>query len=83
MIKILHCHWLNKNKYNLGKLNLTRLWVLVTIYAKEYKAFCPSYNLPKVKKKDKVLLYLSKNPKFEGLVIEWEGVKHSFHPDKV
>ena len=49
MIKILHCHWLNKDKYNLGKLNLTRLWVLVTIYVKEYKAFVPSYNLQKNK----------------------------------
>ena len=50
MIKILHCHWLNKDIYNLGKLNLTMLWVLLTIYVKEYKAFVPSYNLPKIKK---------------------------------
>ena len=54
MIKILHCHWLNKDKYNLGKLNFTMLWVLVTIYVKEYKAFVPSYNLPKIKKKKKL-----------------------------
>ena len=60
MIKILHCHWLNKDIYNLGKLNLTMLWVLLTIYVKEYKAFVPSYNLPKIKK-NKTLIYLSKN----------------------
>ena len=34
MIEMFHCHWLNKNKYKLDKLNLTRLWVLVTIYQK-------------------------------------------------
>ena len=59
MIKILHCHWLNNDKYNLGKLTLTMLWVLVTIYVKEYKAFVPSYNLPKIK--NKTLIYISKN----------------------
>ena len=36
--KYFECHWLNKDKYNFGKLNITRLWVLITIYAKEYKA---------------------------------------------
>ena len=58
--KMLHCHQLNKEQYNFGKLNLTMLWALVTIYAKEYKAFGPSYNLPKLKK-NKTLIYLSKN----------------------
>ena len=51
MLKIFHCHWLNKEKYNLGKLNITRLWVLVAIYAKEYKSFGLSYNLPELKKR--------------------------------
>ena len=60
MIKILHCHWLNKNKYNHGKLKLTKLWVLVTIYAKEYKAFCPSYNLPNLKRKQNPSLPIQK-----------------------
>ena len=59
MIEILHCYWLNKDKYNIGKLNLTMLWVLVTIHVKEYKAFVPSYNLPKIK--NKTLIYVSKN----------------------
>ena len=62
MIKIFHCHWLDKEKYNFCKLNLTTLWVLVTIYVKEYKTFGSSYNLPKLKK-DKTLIYLSKNSK--------------------
>ena len=35
--KYFECHWLNKDKYNFGKLNLTRFWILVTIYAKGYK----------------------------------------------
>ena len=56
---------MNKEQYNFGKLNLTALWVLVTIYAKEYKAFGPNYNIPKLKK-DKTLIYLSKNPKLRG-----------------
>ena len=54
MIKMLHCHWLNNDKYNLGKLNLTRLWVLVTIYPKKKKK----------KKNDKVQVYLPKRTKF-------------------
>ena len=49
---------MNKEQYNFGKLNLTMLWVLVTIYVKEYNAFSPSYNIPK--KKKKTLIYLSK-----------------------
>ena len=51
MIEMLHCHWLNKNKYKLDKLNFTRIWVLVTIYQKNTCLFCPSYNLPKNKRK--------------------------------
>ena len=65
MIKIFHCHLLNKDKYNIGKLNRTILWVLVIIYAKEYEAFVPSYNLQKIIK-NKTLIYLSKSPKFGG-----------------
>ena len=64
--KCFECYWLNKEQYNFGKLNLTTLWVLVTIYVKEYNAFGPSYNLPKFwknknKNKNKTLIYLSKN----------------------
>ena len=40
------------------------LWVLVTIYVKEYKTFVPSYNLPKIK--NKTLIYLSKNLSLEA-----------------
>ena len=61
--KYFECYWLNKEQYNFGKLNLTMLWVLVTIYVKEYNAFSPSYNIPK-KKKDTNLPI--QNPKFEG-----------------
>ena len=48
MIKILHCHWLNKDKYNLGKLNLTMLWVIVKIY-------------PKLKERQGIDLLIQKN----------------------
>ena len=52
--------WLNcsfiidwiKNKYIFDKLSITWLWVLVTNYQR-YMAFCPSYNLPKIKIKIK------------------------------
>ena len=40
--KCFECYWLNKEQYNFSKLNLT-------IYVKEYNAFSPSYNLPKIK----------------------------------
>ena len=50
MIEIVHYHWLNKEKYNFGKSNLTRLWVLVTIY-------------PKIKKKKKKTRHRSTYPK--------------------
>ena len=40
MIEMLHCYWLNKNKYKLDRLNITRLWVLVTIYPKIKERQC-------------------------------------------
>ena len=39
-------------KYKLDRLNTTRLWILVTNYQR-YIAFCPSYNLLKIKTKIK------------------------------
>ena len=51
MIKILHCHRLNRNKYNLNKLNLTRLWVLVTIYQENTCLFVLGTIYPKIKRK--------------------------------
>ena len=51
MTELFHSHWLNK-KYKLDKLSITWLWVLVTKYQR-YMAFCPSYNLPKIKIKIK------------------------------
>ena len=53
MIEMLHCHWLNKNKYKLEKLNLTRLWVLVTIYQKNTWLFVLVTIYPKIKRKAK------------------------------
>ena len=53
MIEMLHCHWLNKNKYKLDKLNLTRLWVLVTIYQKNTWLFVLVTIYPKIKRKTK------------------------------
>ena len=50
---------MNKDKHNLGKLNLTRLWVLVKIYAKEYKVLVLVTIYQKIK--NKTLIYLSKN----------------------
>ena len=52
MIEIVHCHW-NKEKYNFGKLNLTRLWVLVTIYQKNTWLFVLVTIYPKIKRKAK------------------------------
>ena len=60
-LEYFECHWLNKEKYNFGKLNLTRLWVLVTIYATEYKALVLVIIYQNWK--DKALFYVSKNPK--------------------
>jgi len=40
------------HKYLFDKLSITWFWVLVTNYQR-YMAFCPSYNLPKVKAKIK------------------------------
>ena len=48
-IEMLHFHWLNKNKYKLDKLNLTRLWVLVTIYQKNTWLFVLVTIYPKIK----------------------------------
>ena len=49
-------------------------------------ALCPSYNLSKKRKKkkeeDKAQVYLSKDTKFGGQVIKWEGVRHPFRPDR-
>ena len=53
MIEMLHCHWLNKNKYKIDKLNLTRLWVLVTIYQKNTWLFVLVTIYPKIKRKTK------------------------------
>ena len=64
MLKIFHCHWLNKEKYNLGKLNLPMLWVLVTIYQKNTWLFVLVTIYPKIKEKDKAQVYLSKRTKF-------------------
>jgi len=47
MIEMLHCHWLNKYKYKLDKLNLTRLWVLVTIYPKNKRKTKHRFTYPK------------------------------------
>ena len=80
MFKILHCHWLNKEKYNFGKLTLQGFGPSYNL-CKRIQIFGSSYNLPKLK--DKTLIYLSKNPKLEGLVMEWEGVRHLFCPDRV
>ena len=55
---------MNKDKYNFDKLYLTRFWVLVTIYAKEYKALV--LVIIYQNSKDKALIYLSKNPKLGG-----------------
>ena len=52
MIELFHSHWLNK-KFKLDKLSITWLWVLVTNYQR-YMAFCPSYNLTKIKRKIKL-----------------------------
>ena len=49
MTEMLHCHWLNKNKYKLDKLNLTRIWVLVTIYQKNTWLFVLVTIYPKIK----------------------------------
>ena len=50
---MLHCHWLNKNKYKLDKLNLTRLWVLFTIYQKNTWLFVLVTIYSKIKTKIK------------------------------
>ena len=52
MTELFNSHWLNK-KYKLDKFSITWLRVLVTNYQK-YMAFCPSYSLPKKKKKMKI-----------------------------
>ena len=52
MVEIVHCHW-NKEKYNFGKLNLTRHWVLVTIYQKNAWLFVLVTIYPKIKRKAK------------------------------
>ena len=51
MTELFHSHWLNK-EYKLDKLSITWLWVLITNYQRNM-AFCPSYNLPKIKIKIK------------------------------
>ena len=53
MIKMLHCNWLNRNKYKLDKMNLTRLWVLITIYQKNTWLFFIVTIYPKIKRKTK------------------------------
>ena len=60
MLKIFHCHRLNKEKYNLGKLNLTILWVLVTIYQKNTWIFVLVTIYPKIKRKTKYMSTYSK-----------------------
>ena len=85
LIKILHCHWLNRNRYNLDKLNLTRLWVLVTIYQKNTWLFVIVTIYPKIKRKTRHRSTYPKelSSKARLLVAEWEGVRHPFRPDRV
>ena len=52
MTELFLSHCLNKKEYIFDKLSITWLWVLVTNYQR-YMAFCPSYNLPKIKAKTK------------------------------
>ena len=65
MTKLFLYHLLNKKEYMFDKLSITWLWVLVTNYQR-YMVFCPSYNLPKNKRKTRHRFYLSKDTKFEG-----------------
>ena len=66
MTKLFFSYWLNKKEYIFDKLNITWLWVLVINYQIITWFFCPSYNLPKNKKKDKAQIYLSKITKFRA-----------------
>ena len=67
MIKMLHCYWLNQNKYKLDRLNLTRLWVLVTIYQKKNTwLFDLVIIYPKIKRKTKHRSTYLKETKFGG-----------------
>ena len=50
MTELFISHWLNKNEYIFDKLSIAWLWVLVINYQR-YMAFCPSYNLSKIKVK--------------------------------
>ena len=65
MIEMLHCYWLNKSKYKLDKLNLTRLWVLVTFYQKNTWLFVLVTIYPKIKERQGIDL-ISKRTKFGG-----------------
>ena len=51
--KKIKINWLNRNKYSLGKLNLTKLWVLVTIYQKNTWLFVLVTIYSKIKRKTK------------------------------
>ena len=61
LIEMLHCYWLNKNKSKLDKLNLTRLWVLVTVYQKNTWLFVLIKFYPKVKERQSTCLPIQKN----------------------
>ena len=52
MTELFLSHCLNKKEYIFDKLSITWHWILVTNYQR-YMAFCPSYNLPKIKVKIK------------------------------
>ena len=61
MTKLFFSYWLNKKEYIFDKLNITWLWVLVINYQIITWFFCPSYNLPKNKNKDKARSTYPKN----------------------
>ena len=60
MTELFLYHWLNKKEYIYDKLSIAQLWVLVTNYQR-YMAFCPNYNLPKIKPKIKPSLSIQRN----------------------
>ena len=82
MIEIVHCHW-NKEKYNFGKLNLKRLWVLVTIYQKNTWLFVLVTIYPKIKRKAKHKSTYPKELSSEARL--WNGKVLGTHsaPDRV
>ena len=79
MTELFHSHWLNK-KYKLDKLSITWLWVLVTKYQR-YMAFCPSYNLPKIKIKIKPRSTYPKPLNLEARL--WNGKVLGTHSAKI